>query len=291
MNLSERYANALANLPRPGGNGCHVALLGVANLGVMCNLTDRQIVSDIRKAIPSGGRVVPDSEIEAAVKRSRRDTEPMPKDTRSPLFRAIVGQGMGRKEADITDASPTRLMDEPQGDWDLILRTLYQPTDYLFCGDRCDTKVYPVEWMLKNNAMGQHIIPNPMTGTIGKTKDDKDSFRADSCVKEFRYAVVEFDNISRDEQIAFWWAIRLPVVALIDSGGKSIHGWIKVECRTAQEWTARVENGLYAKHLIPMGVDSSCKNEARLSRTPGWKRGEKWQRLLYLCPQGRPVHG
>lgn len=173
----------------------------------------------------------------------------------------------------------------------MLLGHLYRDDDMLFCGDRHDTQVWKVADLIDaGEAIGPHIIPNPMTGELGKTKDDKDSYRADACVKDFRFAVVEFDNLSHEDQCAFWWAIRLNVVALVDSGGKSIHGWVRVCCNNANEWTERVERSLYAKHLIPLGVDSSCKNEARLSRTPGWNRDDKWQRLLYLCPEGRPVH-
>jgi hypothetical protein len=83
---------------------------------------------------------------------------------------------------------------------------------------------------------------------------------------------------------------KLPVVVLIDSGGKSVHGWIRVDAVNSDEWTQRVEGKLFDL-LTTVGADVACKNESRLSRMPGHFRTEKnhWQRVLYLNPTGGPV--
>ena len=130
-------------------------------------------------------------------------------------------------------------------------------------------------------AIPEHIIPNPLTGEQGQTKDGKPSYRADSCVARFRFAMVEFDTMPRGEQIQFWAGVKLPVVALIDSGGKSIHGWIRIDAANADEWTQRVEGKLFDT-LAAVGADGTCKNEARLSRMPGHLRTEK--EPLAACP-------
>jgi hypothetical protein len=53
--------------------------------------------------------------------------------------------------------------------------------------------------------------------------------------------VAEFDNLSREDQIRFWSAVKLPIVALIDSGGKSTHCWLEVSklatVETFDQWT------------------------------------------------------
>jgi hypothetical protein len=112
-------------------------------------------------------------------------------------------------------------------------------------------------------------------------------------VKGFRFAVAEFDGMSREDQLSFWWAVNLPVCALIDSGGKSLHAWIRIDgVETASLWTELVEGKLFGRWLIPLGCDAACRNEARLSRLPGHFREEKgrWQRILYLAPEGRAIH-
>jgi len=79
-------------------------------------------------------------------------------------------------------------------------------------------------------------------------------------------------------------------VALLDSGGRSIHGWVRIDAANFAEWTRRVESKLF-DILTALGADGACKNEARLSRMPGHFRAEKnrWQRLLYLNPVGGPI--
>ena len=54
--FEERYRKALATIPAPGGGGCHAALLGVANLGIMAGRNDSTMLAEIRASIPAGGR-------------------------------------------------------------------------------------------------------------------------------------------------------------------------------------------------------------------------------------------
>jgi len=95
--------------------------------------------------------------------------------------------------------------------------------------------------------------------------------------------------MSKPEQLAFWWGYRAaPIVALIDSGGKSIHALLRVDAPSREAWEADVEQRLFSRVLCPLGCDAACRNESRLSRLPGHFRREKnqWQRLLYLNPEG-----
>ena len=134
-----------------------------------------------------------------------------------------------------------------------------------------------------------HIIPNPLTGREHPLPDGKLSKRGDSAVASFRFAVAEFDTVGKAEQLAFWWGYRsAPIVALIDTGGKSIHALLRVDAPSREAWERDIEQKLFARVLCPLGCDPQCQNEARLSRLPGHFRREKnaWQRLLYLNPEG-----
>ena len=54
MNIIEsRYRDALHNIPAPG-EGCHPALLSVANLGVMAGIDPHELHDEIRKEIRAG---------------------------------------------------------------------------------------------------------------------------------------------------------------------------------------------------------------------------------------------
>ena len=112
--------------------------------------------------------------------------------------------------------------------------------------------------------------------------------RCDAAVCKFKFAVLEFDSLSRTEQFAFWKACLLPLVALIDSGNKSIHGWIRVpDVHTLDEWKIKIEQKFFDQCLKPLGIDTACKNPSHMSRLPGCIRQEtgRWQRLLYLNPE------
>ena len=138
-----------------------------------------------------------------------------------------------------------------------------------------------------------HFIPNPLTGREHPLADGKLSRRGDSAVAGFLYAVAEFDGMDKADQLALWWGFRTaPIVALIDSGGKSVHAILRVDCETRDEWERDIEGQLFPRVLVPLGCDPACRNEARLSRLPGHYRAEKgaWQRLLYLNPEGTPRH-
>lgn len=316
----DRFAEALATLPRPGGNGYHPRLLGVANIGMRAGLAPGEVAAALREHTPHGTRHVPDREIRDAVEKAASERTRPPRHWGGARWRTVpttaraasaapavdaarfmermLAKGAGVAEVDLWEASPVRL-DTPPGPEDAVrlLEALYAPGDILFLGDRYGRAVKTAAGWIADFRAGKpvppHAMPNPVSGIPARTKDGRPSYRADACVQSFRYAVAEFDGLGRDEQLAFWWAVDLPVAALIDSGGKSLHAWIRVDgVGTAAQWTDTVEELLFARWLVPLGCDAACRNEARLSRLPGCFRAEKgrWQRLLYLAPEGRAVH-
>lgn len=323
-----KYHDAIAALP-PSGSGLHRALLGVANHGVMAGLTGEQIFTDLRANV-TGSRRVSDVEISDAITKAINDKgnwqssslvtdenhapairnmPPTKKTIRNPkqVIEKLIELGRGYSEDALRECSPVELSAEPKNDARLVMVTLYNPSELIFVGSRPEAGMVGVnirtatawaKYFANGGKPAEHVIPNPLSGRIGITKKGTDSYRADDCVSSFRFAVVEFDNLSREDQIAFWSAINLPICALIDSGGKSIHAWLDVrelapEVKTADDWTATMENYLYRELLQPLGVDAACKNEGRLSRLPGHFRKDKknWQRLVWLSPNGRTVTG
>src|SRR5262249_52687784 len=58
-----------------------------------------------------------------------------------------------------------------------------------------------------------------------------------------------------------------PIAALIFSGDKSLHAWIRVDALDAAEYDRR-QRIVYDK-LIPFGIDPKNKNPSRYSRLPG----------------------
>lgn len=317
MNRLARYQERLANIPAPGGGGCHVFLLGVANLGVMGGVDPETIFQDIRQTIPQGGRRVTDQEIRAAIHRAMNDhgaavalptgeayhryrppkPEPTIKDGKAAL-QNIIKQSKISDEADLWESSPIRLHWEPQEDAGKFLFAMFEPGDLIFIGERHEAgnrggTIRPAaEWIKHFQTGGKtaaHILINPLNGLpVDKKTGEGETFRGDGNVSAFRYAMAEFDGLSREDQIRFWTTVKLPIAALIDSGGKSIHAWFDVSrlanVQAAADWQREIRGRLYDQALIPLGVDSACSNPARLSRLPGHYREEKkkYQRILWL---------
>lgn len=304
-----RYKSALSSIPSPG-KGCHPALLSVANHGIRAGVTPDELVDDIRDAIPPGARKIPDREIVDAVGKALSDHKggsftPKPKpqpvvpDAKVALQR-IIESATIREEQTLMESSPVRLRtkaDDPH-DYKALFENLYRPDDYLFIGDHTEPGVIgrtirpALDWLnalWNGEPAGPFIIPNVLTGKSAKRKDGKETLRGDGNVKEFRFAVVEFDDIPREDQIAFWSVAKLPVAALIDSGGKSIHAWLNVHqlasVASLDDWDSVIKGRLYQRMLVPLGVDPACSNPARLSRLPGHYRAEKerYQRVLWLA--------
>lgn len=312
--LLTRYRESLQALPAPG-DGCHPALLSVANLGILSGKTPQKIHNDLRQFIPRGKRQILGKEISDTINKALTDhngttytrrVRPVPiVNEGKTALQKIIAQGKISNDADLWEASPIRLWNETKNDQTTLLQTCFHPADKVWIGDRHKTGIMgdtvrtAGEWIAHfrgGGTSGPFIITNPLNGIPAPTKSgDKTTLRGDGNIASYRYAMAEFDNLSRDDQIRFWSAIRLPVIALIDTGGKSIHAWLEVsklaQVDTSEQWMTHIKGRLYDRILTPMGIDAACSNPARLSRLPGHFRTEKkaYQRILWLSPEGKPI--
>jgi hypothetical protein len=304
--VSARFSDALRACPSAGA-GVHGWILSCANLAAFAGVSPADAERDILAAMsrpPS-----PSAEVGAAVRkayaehkpgmaftpRSIAPAKPKPKPMTAAAF---IARGDGATEADWHEASPLRLDWEPgPRDAAALLRVLYRPWEFVFCGERYgggECVRTAADWIAAfddGRPVPPHFIPNPLTGREHPLADGKPSRRGDSAVAGFLYAVAEFDGMDKADQLALWWGFRsAPITALIDSGGKSVHAILRVECETRADWEREIEGKLFPRVLVPLGCDPACRNEARLSRLPGHYRAEKgaWQRLLYLNPEGTP---
>jgi hypothetical protein len=321
--LTNKYEEALHSIPRPG-SGCHTSLLGVANLGAIAGLSESEMFSDIRANIPTGSRRIPDGEILSAVRKAIAECEPpsagisthrtrprrTPHQTRPPfdgdaLRRKLIGQSAGVSEAELWELSPYRITWE-SGPKDAVhlLDTLYAPDEFLFIGGTYDKTVRTArEWRdrIASGETAPYIIPNPVDGAEHETKSGTESRRCDAAIASHRFALVEFDNLPHDDQLAFWHTIitkkLFHVAALIDSGNKSIHAWLRADLPNADAWQREIRDRLYhpdTGRMALMGADRACSNPSRLSRLAGHLRADKGnnvQRLLYLNPMNPQREG
>jgi hypothetical protein len=304
-----KYQDRLSTIPPPGaGNGCHLDILGVANLGVIAGLSADTIHQDLRANIPTGKRRVSDTEITDAIRKAIQDhnskTPAVFTRKEKPTFDGklvmdrIISKGLTADEASLWEASPVRLDWPPEDDTVQFLSAIFHPDDLIFIGNQYDkgtpgdTIRGSQEWidLFKSGVTppGPFICINPLSGKNSNSKNGNPSFRCDATVKTFRYCLVEFDNRTKEEQINFWSKANLPVKALVDTGGKSIHAWLDITklstVANLDQWQTHIKRRLYDLILRHFGVDGACSNPSRLSRLPGFVRPEtkKYQSLMWL---------
>ena len=130
---------------------------------------------------------------------------------------------------------------------------------------------------------GAWLRPNPVTevgsGARGAIMD------AD--VVAPRFLLLESDCLPLGLQLSALACFRLPISAILTSGGASYHAWVHLNCHDLEEYGAAATRILNA--AAKFGFDAANKNPSRLSRLPGVLRevkpqGDGKQRLVYLNP-------
>lgn len=102
--------------------------------------------------------------------------------------------------------------------------------------------------------------------------------KSDKSVTNFRHALIEFDDIPLEAQWELITDSNIPCAAVIASGGKSVHAWVRINAKDRQEFDERV--AILHDAFADYGVDKQNRNPARLSRLAGCARGAKRQELL-----------
>lgn len=118
--------------------------------------------------------------------------------------------------------------------------------------------------------VGAWIRFNPLDGKGVKNEN----------VTDYRYALVESDNLDLDKQNAIIRELELPVACLVYSGGKSIHAIVKVEAANYDEYRKRVDYLYTVCQKNGLKIDTQNRNPSRLSRMPGVMRNEHKQFLM-----------
>ena len=99
-------------------------------------------------------------------------------------------------------------------------------------------------------------------------------------VTSFRYALVESDSLPINAQQAMIQKLHLPVAALVNSGGKSLHAIVRIDAATKTEYDERVHKLYSVCEKEGLQLDKQNKNPSRLSRMPGVMRNGNQQQLI-----------
>ena len=117
---------------------------------------------------------------------------------------------------------------------------------------------------------GAWIRINPLDGKGVKNEN----------VTDYRYALVESDSMSIEQQNAVIRELELPVAVLVYSGGKSVHAIVRIDAPSYEEYRKRVDYLYKICKQNGLDIDRQNRNPSRLSRMPGVYRNGKQQFII-----------
>ena len=210
-------------------------------------------------------------------------------------------QGFSIGEPDLFDASPIKLPGNFRRDAELAFESLYSPTEKLNIVTRfrgagtegtngktsplgCGETLSRNEWI---DSFRNKSIPESEAGAWFRINPVNGNGISDRDVSEFRFALLESDFLPLETQISLLVKLPIPICAILNSGGRSVHAWVRIAATNAGEYRESVSEMFSL--LASYGFDPANKNPSRLSRLPGAQRliganGDGKQRLLYLNP-------
>jgi hypothetical protein len=115
-----------------------------------------------------------------------------------------------------------------------VLPKLFAAGELVCTGPDSKTAIVrPLEECLADAHLQQFIVVNPMRGRQSLNQQGEPSVRCQSNVLRRRHVVAEFDDASlskpQQAQLITRLATFVPLMLVVDSGGKSLHAWFRVE--------------------------------------------------------------
>ena len=284
--LPMRLKNILSQCPQTGG-GVHRWIYRAA-CNLKSHLPEQTIFELISENASGCGRPVNPSEIFDAIKASSSAPKAHAGAKKSKWpnvnheqVEAVVKDGIGL--AELWESSPLRFDDDyPKAEE--IIDILFPDNPLLCVGQsirRFLTKPRE-DWRGELNRM-QFIVPSPMSAERGRTNGGRLSHRSDDNTGPRKYLVIEFDSGSFDEHasILCHLATKAPLVMVLMSGNKSLHGWFLVS-------DSREElQVLFMRYAVSLGADRAQWTKSQMVRLPdGWRAKEaKRQSVIFMNPE------
>lgn len=290
------------------GNGVHRWVFSAA--GALRKCSEEMACAVIAKAVANCGRLVPEREIRSAVLNARQPGSKCAAQrwpSKNPeLILEAEKNGVGVEALQrLSPRQPDSLRTQEIIDW------LYPgpPDSLLICVGRTERRALtrPKGEVRSKLECFQFIVPSRMIAPRGRTQDGKWSQRCLANTGPRRFLVVESDptkweKLSADEQASFGnkekyitakkdqaaaviWHLAekakyLRLVMVVDSGGKSLHGWFLVE-GVAEEYVLK-----FFRYAVALGADPATWTRCQWVRMPGGTRDNgKRQVVLYFNPK------
>lgn len=184
----------------------------------------------------------------------------------------------------------------PASDWTNDLKRLCQsafdPTDTINIVDEFRTNEhgkpipggrglqYPVQKILDATPEQLALIAEHGRGGWLRINPTDGKGIADKNITNFKHVLVESDTLGLGEQLAVYKELQLPVSAIIHSGAKSLHAWVRVEASNLEQYKKRAAYIYELLEAQGFEIDLSNKNPSRLSRLVGVQRDGSPQYLI-----------
>jgi len=213
--------------------------------------------------------------------RKKREEEQLARRSRESL--PLIIEKHSASTADLWEDSPSRLLDAPEDEWDLLLH-LFNPADIVWIGDTYDS-TNDDQNELKKASAREHFksagewldssIPPAGPFICPCTFKEGSHSRCNANVQSQPFLVVESDELSHEEGTAliFFLMQRLRLRAVVDTAGKSLHAWFDYPTDSQVE-----ELRIILKELK---CDTAMFRPSQAVRLPGVRR--------YKIDHGSPV--
>jgi len=276
------------------GSGVHNWLMKAAWQRKRAGITEEVALESITACMTRNPN--PDNEVETAIQQVyhgshvRKEPQFPPRDWNH--IRQVLKEGMTLEK--LSSASPDQL---PDACAETVLRALFSGNPLLCVGEANNRAVVKSleEWLLLGVlARMQFIVPSPMLGLTGMTAgpDPHTSPRALSNVGPRKWLVVECDFGQEDlartgaastfdlcSAVLAYLAYRYrPLVAVVHSGNRSLHGWFAVGPQETERslW-------LFMAQAVICGADPKTWTKNQFVRMPGGTRDSAIaQRVVYF---------
>lgn len=206
-----------------------------------------------------------------------------------PLGTERKGKPLQKVPADLSTAEQATLQLEAlfAADDFITFNTCFQKSPegkWLPNGKPVSKMAFQIIDELHNANSLEEVFPeyNSQAGILFCVNPTEYGQRKSADVTAFRNALIEYDDISKEEQIERLLDSGLPILSMTDSGNKSVHTIVRVDASNAKDYKRKVvelHRALEAKYGSP--CDSANKNPSRMTRLAGATRGNNVQSLLY----------
>jgi len=235
------------------------------------------------------GRIVSESEISDAIRNSKAiawqpGTKSEPSHWSGPAWppldhdqrEAITSNGAGLY--DLWEISPVRFEGE-EPHTELIVDALFPGNPWLCGGANKSTfKTRHREELRGVLSALSLIVPSPMKGQTGRTKEGNISEHCLDNTGPRRFLVIEQDMGNADEQAAvlLHLAKRAPLALALHSGSKSIHGWF-MAVGQSEDRLCR-----FMRYAVGLGADRATWTRCQFVRMPDGRRENGNRQTVYF---------